>query len=123
MKYVNRGSMHTSMCLNEIQQGVSIRLASLTSRTPENEMKSLSKIYPDVDKALQVAELIREGKELPILVQLLDNREREMIVTAAKKAERRKDSRNVYITECYSGNWRQPTHKIANPLAKKHGLG
>jgi hypothetical protein len=76
-----------------------------------------------VNKALRVAELLKEGKELPILGQLLDNREREMILTAAKKAERKKDSRNVYITECYSGNWRKPTHKIANRLAKKHGLG
>ena len=73
MKYGKRGSMHTSMCLNAIQQGVSIRLASLTSRMPEKEMKRLSKINPDMDKALQVAELIKEGKELPILGQLLDN--------------------------------------------------
>ena len=120
MKYVKRGSMHTSMCLNTIQQEVSIRLATLTSQTPENEMKYLSKIHQDVDKALRVAELLREATELPILGQLLDNREREMIMTAAKKAERRKDSRNDYITECYSGNWRQPTNKVANCSAKKH---
>ena len=43
MKYVKRGSMHTSMCINAIQQGVLIRLASLTLRTPENEKKRLSK--------------------------------------------------------------------------------
>ena len=62
-------------------------------------------------------------KKLPILGQLLDEREIEMMMTAAKKAERKKDSRNIYITEAYSGNWREPTHKIASRLAKKYGLG
>jgi hypothetical protein len=90
MKYVKRESMHTNMCVNAIEKGVCIRLASLTSRTPENEMMSLSDICPDVDKALRVADLLVEGKKLPILGQLLDNREKEMMITAAKVAERKK---------------------------------
>ena len=86
-------------------------------------MKSLSVIFPDEGKALRVVDLLVEAKKLPILGQLLDNRGKEMTITAAKVAERKKDSQNVYITESYSGNWREPTHRIASRLAKTHGLG
>ena len=61
-KYVKRESMHTNMCVNAIEKGVCTRLASLTSRTPESEMKSLFDIFPDVYKALRVTDLLVEGK-------------------------------------------------------------
>ena len=42
----------------------------------------------------------------------MDKRDIEMALSAAKAAKRQKDKRNVYISERFSGDWKQPLHKV-----------
>ena len=100
-----------------------IRTAELTSRTPKNENSSLSELYPEVDKALREAGLLKGKTKLPKLSTVLDARETDIKTAAEKREKRRKDKRTIYIHEKYADNWRTiPLHKIANKLAKKHKL-
>ena len=122
-KYVDRGSMHTPACLDAIPKGVAIRLGSLTTRTSKNENKSLSILYPIAHQALLDAGLLKIEERLPKLGELLDEREKEQISTAMKAKARKKDKRNVYISDSWSGNWKEPLHILAKKLAKKNGLG
>ena len=86
-----------------------IRTAELITRTPENENSSLSKLYPEVDKALREEGLLKGKTKLPKLGTVLDARER--------------DIKNAYIHEIFPNNWRgTPLHAMANNLAKKHKL-
>ena len=66
-----------------------IRTAEITTRTPENENSSLSNLYPEVDKALREAGLLKGKTKLPRLGTVLDAREKD-IKTAEEKKEKRK---------------------------------
>ena len=59
IKYVKRGSMHTTACLNAIPKGAAIRTGSLITRKPSNERKSLSVLNPEIHKALREAGLLK----------------------------------------------------------------
>ena len=61
IKYVSANSVHTDFC-NAIIKSQCLRTTELTSRTPGNENSSLSKLYPEVDKALRKAGLLKGGK-------------------------------------------------------------
>ena len=74
-------------------------------------------------KALRDAGLLGNRKQLPKLGKILDSRDIEMAQSAAKAAKRLKDRRNVYISEKFSGDWKQPLDKLAKKTAEKHGLG
>ena len=75
IKYVSTNSVHTDACKKAIIKSQCIRTAELTSRTPENENSSLSKLYPEVDKALREAGLLKGKIKLPKLSTVLDARE------------------------------------------------
>ena len=57
LKYLNKGSCHTSNCLKAIPNGVLQRLSKLISRTHFNLHSKLDVLYPDQAKALQIANL------------------------------------------------------------------
>ncbi len=66
LKYLNKGSAHTRACFKAIPNGVTRRLASLTSMTPENADTRLDILYPDHASALTRAGLIL-NEEFPTL--------------------------------------------------------
>jgi hypothetical protein len=55
LKYLNKGSCHTSACFKSIPSGVIRRLSILTSLTPENENVPINELYPEHTKALEIA--------------------------------------------------------------------
>jgi len=57
LKYLNKGSRHTSPCFKSIPSGVIRRLSILTSLTPENENVPINELYPEHTKALEIAHL------------------------------------------------------------------
>ena len=65
IKYVSAESVHPDSCKKAVIKSQGIRTAELTTRTPENENLSLSKLYPEVDKALREAGLLKEKTKLP----------------------------------------------------------
>ena len=100
-----------------------IRTAELTSRTAGNENSNLSKLYPEVDKALREAGLLKGKTKLPKLSTVLDAREKDIKLAEEKKKKRRKDRRTIYIYEKYASNGhRIPLRALANNLAKKYKL-
>jgi hypothetical protein len=57
LKYLNKGSRHTSACFKSIPSGVIRRLSILTSLTQENENVPINELYPEHAKALEIAHL------------------------------------------------------------------
>ena len=88
IKYVGANSVHPDSCKKAIIKSQCIRTAELTTRTPENEDSSLSKLYPEIDKALREAGLLKGKTKLPKLGTVLDAREKD-IKTAEEKKEKR----------------------------------
>ena len=76
----------------------------MTSRTPENENLSLSALYPEADKALREAGLLKGKTKLFKLSTVLDAREKDIKLAEEKKEKRRKDRRTIYIHEKYASN-------------------
>ena len=62
----------------------------MTSRTPENENSSLSNLYPEVDKALREAGLLKGKTKLPKLSTVLDAREKRYKSSSREKEEKKK---------------------------------
>ena len=123
IKYVSAESVHPKSCKKAVIKSQCIRTAELTTKTPENENSSLSNLYPEVDKALREAGLLKGKTKLPKLGKVLDTREKDKKVAAEKKEKRKKDRRTIYIHERFANNWRgTPLHATANKLAKKHKL-
>jgi hypothetical protein len=56
LKYLNRGSAHRESCFAAIPTGVLKRLASLTTRTEESEMKTMDELYPAHAQALRTGQ-------------------------------------------------------------------
>ena len=121
-KYLNMMSTHTAANKRSIPRGVSIRLAGLTTRTKENEQKSLSTLYPKVHEAMKKSGLLKGDATLPKLGTILDKRMEERMASEMRKEERKKDKRNVYLMVRHSGVWRTPLHRTANKLREKYNL-
>ena len=122
IKYVGQHSVRTDACKKTVIKSQSILMAELTTRTPENENLSLSILYPQIDKGMREAKLLKKNEKLPKLGHVLDAREKEMKL-AAKKRRKRIDKRVIYIPEKYAGNWRKkPLFVHGNRLAKQHKL-
>ena len=81
IKHVGANSVHTDSCKKAIIKSQCIRTAELTSKTPENENSSLSKLYPEVDKALRKAGLLEgEKTKVPKLSTVLGARGKDIKV-------------------------------------------
>ena len=122
-KYLNAGSCHTAACKRAVPRGVSIRLAGLTTRTARNQNTSLSVLYPETDKALKSAGLLKEGAELPTLGQILDEKEREFVDSQLPRRQNGSDKRAVYCITRFEGDWRTPMHVTLQQLKRKYGFG
>ena len=114
LKYLNKGSAHTTGCFLAITNGVCKRLTKLTTINESNENKKLDEIYPLHFQALEHADLL-QGKSAPTLksvmetLQKFDNDEEK-----AKKKERdRNRMRAIPFKMAYSKFWSSnPVHKI-----------
>ena len=119
IKCVGTNSVHTDDCKKAVTKIQCIRTAELTPRTPENENSSLQALYPEVDKALRGAGLLRIKTNLPKLSTIPDARKKDIELAVEKKEKRRKDRRTVYIHEQQANKWCEfPLHAPANQLAK-----
>ena len=121
-KYLNQSSVHTPTCKRAIPHGVGIRMAGLTRKTEENEVKSLSELYPENHKALVAAGLVKASQQLPSLAKVLDDRAKNSEAKQLQKEKRKKDKRTTYILTRFSGNWRYSIHKTINLLKTKYGM-
>ena len=108
IKYVGANSVHPESCKKAIIKSQCIRTAELTTRTPGNKNSSLSNLYPEDDKALRGAGLLKGNTKLAKLSTV---------------QKREKDRRTIYIHERFANNWREaPLYYTSNNPAKKHKL-
>lgn len=70
LKYLNKGSCHTSKCFEAIPNGVFKRLFKLTSRGNKMLNSRVYKIYPEHAKALQIANLVPD--KFPKMKKILE---------------------------------------------------
>ena len=96
LKYLNKGSNHTSSCFKAIANGVFGRLCNLTSKNNKTLNARLDTLYPEHAKALEHAELapLKFPKMKKVLEDLAG---KEMKKEREKKERRRKTSRQVYV--------------------------
>ena len=59
LKYLNKGSHHTSTCFKSIPSGVIRQLSILTSLTQENKNVPINKLYPKHAKALDPSQKVQ----------------------------------------------------------------
>ena len=97
-------------------------MTSLSTRTEENEVKSLLELYPENPKTLVAAGLVKASQQLPSLVKVLDDRAKNSEAKQLQKEKRKKDRRTTYIVTRFSGNCRYPIHKTLNQLKTKYGM-
>ena len=88
IKYLGAQSVHTDGCKKTVIKSQCIRTVELTSRTPENEILSLSALYPEVDKALREAGLLKGKTKLPKLSTVLNVRETDIKLEEEKREKR-----------------------------------
>ena len=130
LKYLNKGSIHRKSCFDAIPQGVMGRLAKLTTRTSENENKTLKVLYPNHAAALEVAGIAPET--YPKLGEKLDELKKKAKEKAKKKSKeeseelqkkRKGDYRTIFCCIGTSQVWKYtPIHTIIKKLRDKHGL-
>ena len=73
VKYLNTDSHHHRTHKKAVLSGVELRLALLTTRTPENENLCLSDLYCNSHLALQIAGQLKEGQKMRTLGAVLDD--------------------------------------------------
>lgn len=111
LKYLNKGSCHTSECFRSIQQGVQKRLAKITTKTEENANQTLDDIYPDHFAALYQADLV--SNVIPTLAKAQAEQETELISgenAALKKKRERDRKRSIPFTVGQCTFWKVPIH-------------
>ena len=124
LKYLNRGSSHTSACFKAIPKSVCYRLATLTSMTPDNANKSLRALYPKHFAALGKAGLLTKTA-MPSIPTLSQAKALYQPVSPTKRArqQRKRDARRTaYFCIGVSRAWTTPIWLIIKNLKKKHGL-
>ena len=108
LKYLNRGSSHTTSVFKVIPDGVLARLAKLTTVTEGNKDKKLDELYPQHAKALKIAALAPPS--FPTLSEALKNQES----TKEKKLDKAKAdfqrSRSTFFCVGFSKHWPVPVH-------------
>lgn len=118
LKYLNKGSAHTSACFRAIPTGVFGRLAKLTSATGESSNKSLEELYPKHAEALKIANLVPKG--FPTLNEVLQNAASRK--EAKENGSKTKNTRQIYFCLAVSKFWEKPIWVVLKKLRDKHGL-
>ena len=119
LKYLNKGSTHTSACLRAIPRGVFNRLAKLTTMDETNRDTRLSLLYPHHLQILHDAGLLN-NKYIPTLQEQIKYDQKWE--PPAKRHKERNARRTIYFCVGYSRAWVEPIHKIINRLRKEFGL-
>ena len=134
LKYLNRGSTHTSACFKAIPSGVIRRLTSLTSMTEENADKRINELYPEHAKALENAKLTTPEeyptlRESLLLLQLQKQKKNDenpedanTESNAARSKQERDKIRTTWFCISYSTIWGLPIHKRLKKLRDKYKL-
>ena len=105
LKYLNKGSCHTSNCFKAIPNGVFKRLSKLTTQSPFNLNSKLDALYPDHAKALRTANIA--PKSFPTMKEVLKESEcKSKIKIAEEKKMKRSKSRQAYFCIGYSKAWK-----------------
>ena len=110
LKYLEKGSCHTSSTFKAIPIGVFKHLAKLTSKTVETRPLSIQQVYPDHAAALLKANLISKEKEFPTFDQLWKDKNPKPAIS------KRRNTRNVYFCVGYCHFWKKPIIAIINKL-------
>jgi hypothetical protein len=71
VKYLNTNSHHHRHHKAAVLKGVELRLALLTTMTPENAHMSMSDIYPDKHEALSIAGQLKPSEKMRTLAAIL----------------------------------------------------
>ena len=124
LKYLNKGSSHTSACFKAIPKSVCYRLATLTTMTTDNANKSLRDLYPNHFAALGKAGLLTKAA-MPTIPTLSQAKALYKPVSPTKRAQqqRKRDARRTaYFCIGVSRAWTTPIWVIIKNLKKKHGL-
>ena len=135
LKYLNKGSAHTSACFKSIPHGVLRRLSMLTSITPENKDTPLNHLYPEHTRALEHAQL-PVPRTYPTLQESLNEineraqqcqNQTDTADTADEQREKNKRERDkkcsIFFCIGYISIWGHlPIHKGLKKLRDKHGL-
>ena len=74
LKYLNKGSCHTSKCFLAIPNGVFKRLYKLTSSSKKMLNQKVDKIYPEHTKAMNLANLVlnREFPRMKLIKMMIE---------------------------------------------------
>jgi hypothetical protein len=125
LKYLNKGSAHTSACLKAIPAGVCQRLAKLTTLDDVNGDKMLDELYPKHFKALKDAELLL--KKTPTLREVLSKMKHDKVNTSElvcknQKKKREGDRNRRRSTFFCIGVSRYPSTKSSEMLKRSSNL-
>ena len=122
LKYLNKGSCHTSNCFKAIPNGVFKRLSKLTSKTASNLNSKLDKLYPDHAKALRTANLAPSS--FPTMKEIIEETECENEKKNAKEKKKRSNSRQVYFCIGQNKVWggKHAIHAKIKTLRNKYNL-
>ena len=96
LKYLNKGSCHTSNCFKAIPNGVLKRLSKLTTRSPSNLDSKLDNLYPDHAKALRTANLAPPS--FPTMREMLEEAECESRAKIAKEKRKSDQYQDKHIS-------------------------
>ena len=122
LKYLNKGSCHTSNCFKAILNGVFKRLSKLTSKTKSNLNLKLDKLYPDHAKALRTANLAPSS--FPTMKEIIEKTECENEKKNAREKKKRSTSRQAYFCIGQSKVWsgKHAIHAKIKKLRDKYNL-
>ena len=101
VKYLNTDSHHHRHHKSAVLSGVELRLALLTTRTPENAKMSLSDIYPDKHDALRLAGQLKLDQKMRTLGAVLDD-ESDSGPARLEKKSRAIDKRDSFLVIKYA---------------------
>jgi hypothetical protein len=121
LKYVEKGSAHTSATYASIAKGVFKRLARLTSNTTQNNNCRMDVLYPEHCRILLNAKLINIHK-IPTLNEVILNDNNIDDPLNKKKEKILKFGRNLNFQIKVSKFWKTPIHVIIKKLKIKHNL-
>ena len=74
------------MLIKTVLKGVELRLALLTTMTPDNAHMSMSDIYPDKHEALSIAGQLKPSEKMRTLAAILSEEETSGRTRARKKS-------------------------------------
>ena len=124
LKYLNKGSSHTTSCFKAIPHGVEHRLTKLTTVTEANKDAKLDDLYPIHYQAMRNSRLpgIEQSLSTPTLATAaakLETTQTDKEAAEKKKRRERDRKRSVFFKIGFSHYWSKPIHKIIKEVKGK----